>query len=149
MRSKDMRSIAGGIIGIVGGAATLVFMFYLGAAYVLAGTIFDIGMGSESGGGGWLTYVQAIVLAICLMGGALGLAGGILALVLSNVIGSVLEYVAAAPMLITVFFMPTHPFPYIMVALLLIAGSLGLVLKSPIGEEVTDDIKDVPDGNGK
>lgn len=131
MEKQKMKSVSGGVLGIVGGGVMIAGMFILVSAVMTIAEALDSGNYVLDSDVASLYYRSIAAIFTYLAGGALGLVGGILAIKKSNFVGGIIIFAAAVMSLVTGI-LAIAPLAYIMAGMFLIGGLLCLFLKKPI-----------------
>lgn len=124
-----MKSVPGGVLGIVGGAVMLVGAFILIYAVVTIAELLEEGSVALTDEGIFGRSVAGIFTY--LISGALGLSGGIIAIRKDNKLGAILIFIAAVMALVTGI-LAEAPLAYVMTGLFVVAGLIALFVKKSI-----------------
>lgn len=134
MEKQKMKSVSGGVLGIVGGGVMIAGMFILVSAVMTIAEALDSGNYVLDSDVASLYYRSIAAIFTYLAGGALGLVGGILAIKKSNFVGGIIIFAAAVMSLVTGI-LAIAPLAYIMAGMFIIGGLLCLFVKKPIIEK--------------
>lgn len=129
MNKEKMKSVPGGVLGIVGGAVMLVGAFILIYAVVTIAELLEEGSVALTDEGIFGRSVAGIFTY--LISGALGLSGGIIAIRKDNKLGAILIFIAAVMALVTGI-LAEAPLAYVMTGLFVVAGLIALFVKKSI-----------------
>ena len=131
MEKQKMKSISGGVLGIVGGGVMIAGMFILVSAVMTIAEALDSGNYVLDSDVASIYYRSIAAIFTYLAGGALGLVGGIIAVKKDSFLGGIFIFAAAAMSLVTGI-LAIAPLAFIMAGMFLIGGLLCLFLKKPI-----------------